>query len=147
MEHQRHGSAGDEWYRSRCEVSVPFPMLSSVANARFQSPTDRARAQADGQLAVPRSKENHCTRSIFADRLHSSGLDGTATSKTSQTSRKLHLATVCPDSPLTCNSVMHYSVIAGWFGDHMLMPPGKFFTMFHFLVSTGRPVNDWSFGG
>ena len=44
---------------------------------------------------------------------------------------------------------MHYSVIAGWyvgtgplivslltrirFGDHMLMPPGKFFTMFHFL--------------
>jgi alcohol oxidase len=29
--------------------------------------------------------------------------------------------------------VMHYSVIAGWFGDHMLMPPGNFFTMFHFL--------------
>ena len=29
-----------------------------------------------------------------------------------------------PDKP-----VMHYSVIAGWFGDHMLMPPGKFFTM------------------
>jgi alcohol oxidase len=28
---------------------------------------------------------------------------------------------------------MHYSVIAGWFGDHMLVPPGKFFTMFHFL--------------
>jgi len=28
---------------------------------------------------------------------------------------------------------MHYSVIAGWFGDHMLMPPGNFFTMFHFL--------------
>ena len=28
---------------------------------------------------------------------------------------------------------MHYSVIAGWFGDHMVMPPGKFFTMFHFL--------------
>ena len=35
-----------------------------------------------------------------------------------------------PDKP-----VMHYSVISGWFGDHMLMPPGKFFTMFHFLVS------------
>ncbi|KAH7131153.1 GMC oxidoreductase-domain-containing protein [Dactylonectria macrodidyma] len=33
-----------------------------------------------------------------------------------------------PDKP-----VMHYSVIAGWFGDHMLMPPGKFFTMFNFL--------------
>ncbi|KAF2108409.1 alcohol oxidase p68 [Lophiotrema nucula] len=33
-----------------------------------------------------------------------------------------------PDKP-----VMHYSVIAGWFGDHMLMPAGKFFTMFHFL--------------
>ncbi|TKA21825.1 Alcohol oxidase 1 [Salinomyces thailandicus] len=33
-----------------------------------------------------------------------------------------------PDKP-----VMHYSVIAGWFGDHMMMPPGKFFTMFHFL--------------
>lgn len=33
-----------------------------------------------------------------------------------------------PDKP-----VMHYSVIAGWFGDHMLMLPGKFFTMFHFL--------------
>lgn len=33
-----------------------------------------------------------------------------------------------PDKP-----VMHYSVIAGWFGDHMLMPPGRFFTMFHFL--------------
>jgi alcohol oxidase len=48
-----------------------------------------------------------------------------------------------PDKP-----VMHYckldvtfkllilncaAVIAGWFGDHMLMPPGKFFTMFHFL--------------
>ncbi|KAL1306677.1 hypothetical protein AAFC00_005349 [Neodothiora populina] len=33
-----------------------------------------------------------------------------------------------PDKP-----VMHYSVIAGWFGDHMHMPPGKFFTMFHFL--------------
>lgn len=28
---------------------------------------------------------------------------------------------------------MHYSVISGWFGDHMLMPAGKFFTMFHFL--------------
>ncbi|KAK8058466.1 alcohol oxidase [Apiospora phragmitis] len=28
-----------------------------------------------------------------------------------------------PDKP-----VMHYSVIAGWFGDHMLMPPGNFFT-------------------
>lgn len=35
-----------------------------------------------------------------------------------------------PDKP-----VMHYSIISGWFGDHMLMPPGKFFTMFHFLVS------------
>ncbi|KAK7516012.1 alcohol oxidase p68 [Phyllosticta citriasiana] len=33
-----------------------------------------------------------------------------------------------PDKP-----VMHYSVISGWYGDHMLMPPGKFFTMFHFL--------------
>ncbi|KAL2014017.1 hypothetical protein VTN00DRAFT_1542 [Thermoascus crustaceus] len=33
-----------------------------------------------------------------------------------------------PDKP-----VMHYSVISGWFGDHMLVPPGKFFTMFHFL--------------
>lgn len=33
-----------------------------------------------------------------------------------------------PDKP-----VMHYSVIAGWFGDHMLMPPGNFFSMFHFL--------------
>ncbi|KAJ5667398.1 hypothetical protein N7507_003262 [Penicillium longicatenatum] len=33
-----------------------------------------------------------------------------------------------PDKP-----VMHYAVISGWFGDHMLMPPGKFFTMFHFL--------------
>ncbi|KAI9686789.1 MAG: Alternative oxidase, mitochondrial precursor [Bathelium mastoideum] len=33
-----------------------------------------------------------------------------------------------PDKP-----VMHYSVIAGWFGDHMHLPPGKFFTMFHFL--------------
>lgn len=33
-----------------------------------------------------------------------------------------------PDKP-----VMHYSVISGWFGDHMLLPPGKFFTMFHFL--------------
>ncbi|GFP59010.1 alcohol oxidase 1 [Trichoderma asperellum] len=33
-----------------------------------------------------------------------------------------------PDKP-----VMHYSVISGWFGDHMLMPNGKFFTMFHFL--------------
>jgi alcohol oxidase len=33
-----------------------------------------------------------------------------------------------PDKP-----VMHYSVIAGFFGDHMLMPPGKFFSMFHFL--------------
>ncbi|OKO97287.1 Alcohol oxidase 1 [Penicillium subrubescens] len=30
-------------------------------------------------------------------------------------------------------SAMHYSVIVGWFGDHMLMPPGEFFTMFHFL--------------
>jgi alcohol oxidase len=33
-----------------------------------------------------------------------------------------------PDKP-----VMHYSVISGWFGDHMLMPAGNFFTMFHFL--------------
>jgi alcohol oxidase len=33
-----------------------------------------------------------------------------------------------PDKP-----VMHYSVIAGFFGDHMLAPPGKFFSMFHFL--------------
>ncbi|KAK4647033.1 Alternative oxidase, mitochondrial precursor [Podospora pseudocomata] len=33
-----------------------------------------------------------------------------------------------PDKP-----VMHYSVIAGWFGDHMLVPPGNYFTMFHFL--------------
>jgi alcohol oxidase len=31
-----------------------------------------------------------------------------------------------PDKP-----VMHYSVIAGWFGDHLDMPAGKFFTMFH----------------
>ena len=35
-----------------------------------------------------------------------------------------------PDKP-----VMHYSVIAGWFGDHMLMPPGKFFTMLVFTRS------------
>lgn len=33
-----------------------------------------------------------------------------------------------PDKP-----VMHYSVVAGFFGDHMLMPPGNYFTMFHFL--------------
>jgi hypothetical protein len=33
-----------------------------------------------------------------------------------------------PDKP-----VMHYSVIAGWFGDHMVMPPGKFFTMFQYV--------------
>jgi len=33
-----------------------------------------------------------------------------------------------PDKP-----VMHYSVISGWFGDHMLMPPGGFFSMFSFL--------------
>lgn len=33
-----------------------------------------------------------------------------------------------PDKP-----VLHYSVIAGFFGDHMLLPPGKFFTMFHLL--------------
>ncbi|KAJ5463655.1 Glucose-methanol-choline oxidoreductase [Penicillium sp. IBT 31633x] len=33
-----------------------------------------------------------------------------------------------PDKP-----VMHYSIISGFFGDHMHMPPGKFFTMFHFL--------------
>jgi len=33
-----------------------------------------------------------------------------------------------PDKP-----VMHYSVISGWFGDHMLMPAGNFFSMFHFL--------------
>lgn len=33
-----------------------------------------------------------------------------------------------PDKP-----VMHYSLISGFFGDHMLLPPGKFFSMFHFL--------------
>ena len=33
-----------------------------------------------------------------------------------------------PDKP-----VMHYSVIAGWFGDHMMLPPGNYFAMFHFL--------------
>jgi len=33
-----------------------------------------------------------------------------------------------PDKP-----VMHYSVIAGFFGDHMQLPPGNYFTMFHFL--------------
>lgn len=33
-----------------------------------------------------------------------------------------------PDKP-----VMHYSVISGFFGDHMLVPPGNFFSMFHFL--------------
>jgi alcohol oxidase len=33
-----------------------------------------------------------------------------------------------PDKP-----VMHYSVISGFFGDHMLVPPGKYFSMFHFL--------------
>ncbi|MCJ1227930.1 Alternative oxidase, mitochondrial precursor [Toensbergia leucococca] len=33
-----------------------------------------------------------------------------------------------PDKP-----VMHYSVISGFFGDHMLAPQGKFFSMFHFL--------------
>jgi hypothetical protein len=32
--------------------------------------------------------------------------------------------------PLTGCFADEYS----WFGDHMLMPPGKFFTMFHFLV-------------
>jgi len=33
-----------------------------------------------------------------------------------------------PDKP-----VMHYSVISGFFGDHMAVPPGKYFSMFHFL--------------
>lgn len=33
-----------------------------------------------------------------------------------------------PDAP-----VMHYSVIAGFFGDHMTIPPGNYFTQFHFL--------------
>ena len=33
-----------------------------------------------------------------------------------------------PDKP-----VMHYSVIAGFFGDHMNVPPGKYFQQFHFL--------------
>ena len=33
-----------------------------------------------------------------------------------------------PDKP-----VMHYSLISGFFGDHMQIPPGKFFSMFHFL--------------
>ncbi|KAI5363940.1 Putative glucose-methanol-choline oxidoreductase, FAD/NAD(P)-binding domain superfamily [Septoria linicola] len=33
-----------------------------------------------------------------------------------------------PDKP-----VMHWAVVAGWFGDHMHVPPGKFFSMFHFL--------------
>lgn len=33
-----------------------------------------------------------------------------------------------PDKP-----VMHYSVICGFFGDHNMIPPGKYFTMFHFL--------------
>jgi alcohol oxidase len=33
-----------------------------------------------------------------------------------------------PDKP-----VMHYSVISGFFGDHMLVPPGNYMTMFHFL--------------
>ncbi|EME81525.1 uncharacterized protein MYCFIDRAFT_166262 [Pseudocercospora fijiensis CIRAD86] len=33
-----------------------------------------------------------------------------------------------PDKP-----VMHWAVVAGWFGDHMHIPPGKFFCMFHFL--------------
>lgn len=33
-----------------------------------------------------------------------------------------------PDKP-----VMHYSVIAGFFGDHMHLPPGNFFSQFHFL--------------
>ena len=33
-----------------------------------------------------------------------------------------------PDKP-----VMHYSVLAGFFGDHMNVPPGKYFSQFHFL--------------
>ncbi|ANZ75245.1 BA75_03165T0 [Komagataella pastoris] len=33
-----------------------------------------------------------------------------------------------PDKP-----VMHYSIIAGFFGDHTKIPPGKYMTMFHFL--------------
>ncbi|KAG9389300.1 GMC oxidoreductase [Pyrenophora tritici-repentis] len=33
-----------------------------------------------------------------------------------------------PDKP-----VMHYSVIAGFFGDHMQLPPGNYYTMFHFF--------------
>jgi alcohol oxidase len=33
-----------------------------------------------------------------------------------------------PDKP-----VMHWAVVAGWFGDHMHVPPGKYFSMFHFL--------------
>ncbi|MCJ1444887.1 MAG: Alternative oxidase, mitochondrial precursor [Stictis urceolatum] len=33
-----------------------------------------------------------------------------------------------PDKP-----VMHYSVISGFFGDHMHLPPGKYFSQFHFL--------------
>ncbi|KAA8917356.1 hypothetical protein TRICI_000495 [Trichomonascus ciferrii] len=33
-----------------------------------------------------------------------------------------------PDKP-----VMHYSIISGFFGDHNMIPPGKYFTMFHFL--------------
>ena len=39
-----------------------------------------------------------------------------------------------PDKP-----VMHYSVIAGWFGDHMVMPPGKFFTMVSSLYNPSNP--------
>lgn len=31
---------------------------------------------------------------------------------------------------------MQTDLESSWFGDHMLMPPGKFFTMFHFLVRT-----------
>jgi alcohol oxidase len=40
-----------------------------------------------------------------------------------------------PDKP-----VMHYSVIAGWFGDHMLMPPGNFFTVRLFGTYTAPPL-------
>lgn len=43
-----------------------------------------------------------------------------------------------PDKP-----VMHYSVIAGWFGDHLNMPAGKFFTMVGRSDKSSTPSADY----
>jgi len=65
--------------------------------------------------------------------LHISEVVGTATSRTSPTSQSCITLSLLGRTRALSTWRTRTNTLLSWFGDHMLMPPGKFFTMFHFL--------------